>query len=461
MTPRRPFRRAVAGSAALLLLGAAAQARPQDVSPRVTPIVQAVRRVEPSVVSVNVTRRERVAPVTLFDEFFAPFVPFGYEREVAGLGSGFAIAPGGVILTNAHVVRGAEEIVVTTDDGRDLPARLLGLDELSDLAVLKVNAAIPVPPFGDSDHLMIGEPALALGNPFGYLLSNPEPTVTVGVVSGVGRDILPLAGPEDDGQRPIYADMIQTDASINPGNSGGPLVNANGEVIGVNSSIFSGSGGSVGLGFAIPIRRALRIAGELREHGYARRAWIGIDVAPAEQGPIGRPRGAEIARVAPNSPADRAGLRPRDRLLAVNGRSVKSPLDWEAELLDLRVGDRAVLAIERDDRAREVTLTVEDLPSLRARRVDALQGLQLVSLTPAIRAERGLRSQSGALIVEIAAEFSRAVGLRPGDLIVQINQWRIETAEAAAQALRYAAGRGAVRIFYEREARIWSTTFYL
>jgi serine protease Do len=469
--PQRTRRRALAalGTAATLAAAVwlghrsdaadAAAAAPQD-SPRLTPLVLAVRKVAPSVVSVNVIRRERVAASPL-DRFFAPFVPFGYEREVAGIGSGFAVARGGYVLTNAHVVRGAVEIVVTTAEGRDLPARLVGADELADVALLRVDGEIPVPEFGDSQNLIVGEPVIAIGNPFGYLLANAEPTVTTGVISGVGRNIVPYAFADDaEGEPPLYAGMIQTDASINPGNSGGPLVNALGQVIGVNSSIFSPSGGSVGLGFAIPIHRALRIADELRRHGHVRRGWVGIDVAPSERGPGGRVRGAVVARVAQNSPADRAGLRPGDRLVAVDGRPVKSPLDWEGELLDLRVGDRVTLAVERDGRRRDLAVVVEDLPSVRAPRVAVLEGWELVTLTPAIRAEREIRSRRGALVVRIPPQVTAATGLRPGDCIVQVNRWPVETAEEAAEALRYAARRGAVRVVYERGGTLWSTTFY-
>lgn len=426
---------------------------------RRTPIVKAAQRVTPSVVSVNVIKRERVAPRSLLEEFF---VPHGYEQEVAGLGSGFAVAPGGYVLTNAHVVQGATEIVLTEASGADYPAQLVGIDEMSDIALLKADADIPVPEVGDSDSLVIGEPAIAIGNPFGYLLSNAEATVTAGVISGLGRHILSAAVGQSQNQQDqtVYADMIQTDASINPGNSGGPLVNAEGRVIGVNSAIFSLSGGFQGLGFAIPINRALRIARQLREVGHVRRPWIGVDVGPAQRGPTGRPRGASIARVAPGSPADSAGLRPGLDLVSIDGRPVKSPLDWDAELFNLIPGDTVSLTV-RDARGRErrVSMDVEDLPSVRAARVEALTGLELVTLTPAIRAERGLRSQQGALIVNVSDEVSRITGLQPGDLIVRINRWNIGSADDAAQALKQQADEDAVRVYYERNGVIWSTAF--
>jgi len=422
---------------------------------RQTPVVEAAHQVVPSVVSVNVIRREQVRS-SLWD-----FVPYGYEREVAGLGSGFAIAAGGYVLTNAHVVAGAVEIVVSTSDGGDQPARLIGSDEISDLALLKVEVDIPVPEFGDSDGLVIGELAIAIGNPFGYLLSNAEPTVTAGVISGTGRHILPTAfatGRQED--QTIYADMIQTDASINPGNSGGPLVNAEGRVIGVNSAIFSRTGGSEGLGFAIPINRALRIADQLRSYGEVKRPWVGIDVGPAESDRAGRRRGATIARVAPDSPAQRANLAEGMQVVAIRGRPVKSQLDWEAELLVVSPGqDIEVTVRDRQGRERNVTLPVEELPSVRAARIEVLEGLELTTLTPAIRAERSLISEQGALIVGVSDYVTRITGLRRGDLIVQINRTPVNSADDVAEMLDYLSGRGAIYVYYERDGRGRYTRF--
>jgi serine protease Do len=236
--------------------------------------VRAAERVAPAVVSVNVIRREAMQARGLWESFF---MPPGVSRDVPGLGSGFIIDRQGLVLTNEHVVRGATELVVTLRDGRDFEADLIGSDEVTDPALLRlrgVTSPLPVAPLGSSAHLIIGEWVVAIGNPFGFMLANAEPTVTAGVVSGVGRNIIPEGRGESGGW---YLDMIQTDASINPGNSGGPLVNALGEVIGVNSSIISGSGGSVGLGFAIPMDRARRVAGDLQRNGSVRRygwAWM-------------------------------------------------------------------------------------------------------------------------------------------------------------------------------------------
>jgi S1-C subfamily serine protease len=268
---------------------------------RVTPTVQAVRRVLPSVVSVSVFRRERRGARNLL-ELFGP----SRDRVVSGLGSGFAIDNQGTILTNDHVVQSADSVIVVDADGRTFQAAVIGRDELTDLAVLRIPPGrIPAAPLGRSSDLMVGEPAIAIGNPYGSFLANSEATVTRGVISGVDRDI------RATGQRDVlYADMVQTDASINPGNSGGPLVNIQGEVIGVNSSIFSSSGGSQGLAFAIPIDRAVRVARELRDFGRIRRPWVGADIATISSDTFVAV--ASVRRVAPASPASRAGLEESD-----------------------------------------------------------------------------------------------------------------------------------------------------
>ncbi|HEX5632473.1 MAG TPA: trypsin-like peptidase domain-containing protein, partial [Gemmatimonadales bacterium] len=239
---------------------------------RQTALVSAVSRVSPTVVSIAVLSRRRSEYSSPFEMFFGNEQP---DQLVQGVGTGFVARADGVIITNQHVVDGAEKISVTLADGTELPARLVGEDATTDIAVLRVERTdLPVAPLGRSSDLMIGEWVIALGNPYRFLLSNAEPTVTAGVVSATGRNILPT------GEQPgLYLDMIQTDAAINPGNSGGPLANALGEVVGVNSSIFTNSGGSVGLGFAIPIERALRVTAEILRRGEMHRAYVGLDVA--------------------------------------------------------------------------------------------------------------------------------------------------------------------------------------
>ncbi|HSJ24338.1 MAG TPA: trypsin-like peptidase domain-containing protein, partial [Longimicrobiales bacterium] len=386
------------------------------------------------------------------------FMPPGVAREVPGLGSGFIIDGSGLVLTNEHVVRGATELVVTLRDGRDFDAELVGSDEVTDLALLRlrnVRGTLPVAPLGRSSNLIIGEWVVAIGNPFGFMLANAEATVTAGVVSGVNRNIIPEGG-QGGGW---YLDMIQTDASINPGNSGGPLVNALGEVIGVNSSIISGGGGSVGLGFAIPIDRARRIAQDLQRNGSVRRAWVGIDVVPHEPNRWGRSTQVRVARVAPSSPATSAGIQPGMLIVSANGRPVASPLDWEARLLDTRLGDALELVVSQDGRQRTVRVGTADLPSLAAERVRALDELELVTVTPAIRSERRIANEAGALIVN-AGEGAQQVGFRDGDVILQVNRAAVRTAADAAGMLRRLEGtRTTVRVLVERQGQLLSLSF--
>lgn len=426
---------------------------------RRTAIVRAAEDVAPAVVSVNVIRTETVQPRTWYEQFF---LPPGAERRVAGLGSGFIIHRDGLVMTNDHVVRGATEIVVTLADGRDFAAELVGTDEVNDLALIRLQTdgdSLPVAPLGTSEDLLIGEWVVAIGNPFGYLLSNPEPTVTAGVVSGLNRNIIPTS----DDNRGYYLGMIQTDASINPGNSGGPLVNAAGEVVGVNSSIFTRSGGSEGLGFAIPIDRARNVVLDLIDDGQVRRPWTGLELEPANPNRFGRSREVRIAAIAPGSPADSAGLEPGMLVRSANGRAIRTPLDWEAAMLEVRVGHTVSLRVGQNGE-RVVLLQPADLPSLVAERVNALEEFELVTLTPAIRAERGLSNEQGALIVGVSEAVQRGIGLAEGDLIVAINRAAVGSAQEAAQYLRQlqdVQGRVAVRMLVERNGREIYIGFYL
>jgi serine protease Do len=426
----------------------------QDIAAeRRTAIVRAAERVAPAVVSVSVVRREAVQPRTLLESMF---IPPGAVRESEGLGSGSIIDARGLVLTNEHVVRGATEIIVTLRDGRQFNAAVAGSDEVTDLALLRlqdITGTLPVAPLGTSRDLLVGEWAIAIGNPYGYLLSNAEPTVTAGVISGLNRNIIQSGG---DGSG-YYLDMIQTDASINPGNSGGPLVNALGQVIGVNSSIISGAGGSIGLGFAIPIDRAKRIAADLLTHGKVRRVWVGADVEDDVQS--GRGRLVRVARVTPGSPAAAAGLREGMIVDRVMGRVVRSALDWEAHLLDARVGEAFEVIASENGRSRTLRVSPQDLPSIAADRVQALDDFTFVTLSPAIRSERRIRSENGALIVSLT-DAARRIGLREGDVIVDINRNGIETAEQAASILTRLRGTGiAVRMTIERGGQLRSVSF--
>ncbi len=423
---------------------------PQAVSAsRRTAITEAVARVAPAVVTVQTEVVERV-PVDPFDMLFGRQ---SGERVGAGLGSGFITDPNGTIITNAHVVAGATRVSVAMRDGKTFPAKVLGVDEQNDLAVLKVDGkGLPTAPLGNSDDMIIGEWAIAIGNPYGFLLGNTEPSVTAGVISATGRNLIGQA--EGGG---AYVDMIQTDASINPGNSGGPLVNADGVVIGVNASIYSPSGGSVGLGFAIPINRAKRVAEDLVAHGRLRQPWIGVKV----QQPSGRdPRaslnaGVIVTSVVPGSPAAKAGMEAGDQIVRAGTRTLKNAFDWEAERLDLRVGEQLPMVIRRSSREINMNVQVSDLPEVSAPKVAVVKELELVTLTPAIRAERGIRSSKGAVVYNVSDRISNEVGIQKGDVIVRINRLPINTADDVKSALDTYAGRSAMRVVWEREGRIY------
>jgi serine protease Do len=349
----------------------AAPSRSGDLpSSRRTAIVVAAERVSPAVVSVNVisTRVLRVDPFggMFHDEFFDRFFPQEqYRQRVPSLGSGVIVDAAGTIVTNEHVVHDADEIKVTLSDGRQVPAEVLGSTPIYDLAVLRVRAGnLPIARLGDSDQLMVGEWAIAIGSPFGYLLNDTQPTVTAGVVSAIHRDVASRAASEGGG---VYKDMIQTDAAINPGNSGGPLVNADGEVIGINSFIFTPSGGSIGLGFAIPINLVKKILTEIRTYGRVRQAYPGMTVQEvtrvmAQRLGFADEDGLVVTRVDDRGPAARAGVQVGDRIRKVDGQLVNSVDDAQKSIYGKGVGDRLRLQIDRGGKALELTLTLTEAP---------------------------------------------------------------------------------------------------
>ena len=332
-------------------------------------IVTAAQRVSPAVVTVSVvtTRTVRTDPFggmpfrdDFFDRFFPPNV---VQEKVPSMGSGVIVDPSGIILTNSHVVRGADEIKVNLPDGRKFDAKLLGDSPVYDLAVLRIEGdKLPVAPMGDSDGLVVGEWAIAIGNPFGYLIADSQPTVTAGVVSATRRDIKAEATPSG-----MYKNMIQTDASINPGNSGGALVNADGELIGINAFIFTSGGGSIGLGFAIPVNLAKRVLEEVRRYGRVRVAWPGMSVQPvtdliAHRLGWDQSGGLVVSGIDRGGPADRAGLKPLDRIRKVNGRVTNDVEDAQSGIYGAQVGDALELEVERDGRVRIVNVILEEAP---------------------------------------------------------------------------------------------------
>ncbi|MBX7255643.1 MAG: trypsin-like peptidase domain-containing protein [Candidatus Hydrogenedentes bacterium] len=355
--------------AAFLALSAAGQ-ESIDQSRR-TAIVTAIEKVSPAVVSVNVIelRAQRQLPPRLRDFWDMFDLPGPYtvqQRRLNSVGSGFFYREG-YIITNYHVVEEADQVAsVTLPDGRELEVALVGIDERTDIAVLRASGAnLPPVSLGNSDDLLTGEWAIAIGNPFGPLMSDSQPTVSVGVVSANHRRISPRVG---GGER-LYQGMIQTDAAINPGNSGGPLVNSRGQVIGINTMIFSESGGSVGLGFAIPINRAKRVAEEIIQYGRRRDPWAGFkveDVANLTQGIISQlgiqsHAGCVIQNILKDCPAYAAGLRPGDVVIGVNGQRVETSSDIDFAVWDLFVGDPITVTAERSGQVSEFKFVIQEL----------------------------------------------------------------------------------------------------
>jgi serine protease Do len=365
------------GIVALLLSPAAPGATP-DVqsnvdSSRRNAIVQAVEKASPAVVSINVVQMQR-EPV--LDPFYRDFFNFFggiapryrvRERELQSVGSGFVFDNQGHILTNYHVIEGADGIAsVTLPDGRSLDVHLVGSDPITDLAVLQAEGgSLPYVPLGDSEDLLIGEWVIAIGNPFGLLMSDSQPSVSVGVVSANHRKVNPQIA---NGER-LYQNMIQTDAAINPGNSGGPLVNASGAVVGVNTMIFSQSGGSVGLGFAIPINRAKRVAEEIIQYGRRRNPWAGFkaqnlsDIDPDALQRLGvrAKSGAMIVSIVDGCPAHRAGLQNGDVITSINGQPVRQPEDVDFVFWGLFIGDKVHLEVQRADQTIPIDFLIVEL----------------------------------------------------------------------------------------------------
>jgi len=343
---------------------------------RRTALVRAVERVSPTVVGVYAVSKHRVFMDPSRREFqrrFFPELPQFTDQRVPELGSGIVLDKKGYFLTNDHLVGNADEVWVFLRDGRQLPARVVGTDPNYDLAVIYstppdsggFNAAI----FGDSDSLLVGEWVVAVGNPFGLYLADPSPSVTAGVVSALHRDILLSEGTA------IYKDMIQTDAAINPGNSGGPLVNADGQVIGINTFIFTQGGGSLGIGFAIPIKEALQVSNELIQYGHVRTVWIGISVqdltaALAKQFDVAGAGGLVVWSLERGSPAERGGLKLGDVIRAIDGTPVRGAQEARRFLFGKREGDVVVFSVERKNKIEEIPVKIETIPGTVAPRTE-------------------------------------------------------------------------------------------
>jgi serine protease Do len=280
------------------------------------------------------------------------------------MGSGFIISADGLVLTNEHVIRGASQIKAILPDGRSFTGHVVGAHPQYDLAVVKIEGKdLPVAPLGSASDLMVGEWAIAIGNPFGFLLNDVQPTVTAGVISATHRDIKSQS--DENG---IYKDMIQTDAAINPGNSGGPLLNAKGEVIGVNTFIFSkGGGGSIGIGFAIPIDVAKKVVDEIVRYGKVRNVWIGVrtwELTPlvAERVGTADRNGLFVSVVEQGSPADKAGMKVGDIIRKVNGIPIRDVNEAYRAIFGANVGDTITLTVDRESKQISFRLALEEAP---------------------------------------------------------------------------------------------------
>jgi serine protease Do len=334
-------------------------------SSRRNAITQAVGRASGAVVGVNVVELRRYRQWSPWgdDPFFRQF--FGdrtYTQRVQGLGSGYIISPDGYVLTNDHVAGNAKEITVTMTDGKTYSARLIGTDQVSDVALLKIEGNdFPYLKLGNSDDVIIGEWVIALGNPFGLFQMNDKPTVTVGVVSNA--DVNLRAGQE--GEERIYRGMIQTDAAINSGNSGGPLLNTLGEVIGMNSVIWTPNQGNIGLGFAIPVNRVKRIVAELKTNGKVERDfWVGMQVQTVDQRiaqyfKLDKAEGVIVTEVERGGPADKAGFRPEDIIVEANGERIYDDTSLYGIVYDAHAGDTIQLKVLRGGETRTISLTLK------------------------------------------------------------------------------------------------------
>src|SRR5438105_5058552 len=361
-----------------------------------------------------------------FDDFFKRFFDEGSRRPVRAAGSGFVLNANGYIVTNNHVVENATDIQVKLDDGRELPAKVVGRDSKTDLALLKVDATgLPVIPLGDSTALQVGEPVMAIGNPFGL-----EQTVTTGIVSATGRVI--GSGP--------YDNFIQTDASINPGNSGGPLINARGEVIGINTAIFSRGGGSVGIGFAVPSSLAKTVITQLADHGKVERGWLGVSIQPltrelAKSFKRDDNTGALVSAVTAGSPADKAGIKAGDVIVEFNGKKVAKATDLPGLVADVPVGKDVPMVVMREGRELRLNANIGRLQDESPAKLAETEGkgklgLSVQPLTPPMARELGLKVKEGVLVREVV-EGGRAAeaGIRAGDVIVEINRQPVRTIE--------------------------------
>ena len=408
-----------------------------------------VAEVKPAVVSVtNYLKQQPTGPVPNAPQLPFPFNQFPFNQmaphpqAVEARGSGFIIDQAGLIVTNNHVVKGAERITVTLDDGKTVPAKVVGTDPRTDIALLKIAVGHPLPylKLGNSDHAEPGEWVIAIGNPFGL-----SETVTAGIVSALGRNI--GAGP--------YDKFIQVDAPINEGNSGGPLLTQDGKVIGMNTAILSPTGGSVGIGFAIPSNMIHKITDDLRKYGHVTRGYIGVEaqaVSAAMSAALGLPHkgGALIASVMPDTPAARAGLKPGDVITDVNGQAIKTPGDLANVVAGVKPDSEAKLAVIRDGKPRTIGVKVAEMPSQKLLAANlhpgsrgSRLGLALGALSPGLAGQLNVPAGTeGALVTGVKpGSPAEQAGIAAGDVIVGVGTEPVHNPVEAAHAIEGALRR--------------------
>jgi serine protease Do len=390
------------------------------------------QRYGPAVVNISVTGRAQAPDMSDPLEFFRQFQRGIRPRDVPvrGQGSGFIVSADGIILTNAHVVKDATEVMVKLTDRREFRAKVLGTDPKTDVAVLKINAAnLPVVTMGSAEALRPGEWVLAIGSPFGF-----ENTVTAGVVSAKGRSL------PDDSAVPF----IQTDVAVNPGNSGGPLFNGRGEVIGMNSQIYSQSGGYMGVSFAIPIEVAVRIKDQIVATGSAQHARLGVTVqevnqALADSFKLDRPEGALVASVEKGSPAEKAGLQPGDVIRSVNGQAIVASGDLPATVGLSKPGDRIVLQVWRQgkkvDLSAQLASANEKVAKAQAPDEGATGGKLGLALRPLQEGEKRQSGIKDGLVVQEVGGAAARAGVEAGDVLLAINGAPVSSVEQARSAI--------------------------
>ena len=430
-----------------------------------------VETLSPAVVNISTTTvvgdnqamdMPQFPPGSPFEEFFKNFGDDNRQRKAQSLGSGFIIDDNGIVVTNHHVIENAEEIRVVLSDETSFTAKVLGQDQKTDIAVLKIEPGetkLTAVSFGNSDKLRVGDWVLAIGNPFGL-----GGTVTAGIVSARGRDI---------GNGP-YDDFIQTDASINRGNSGGPLFNTDGDVIGINTAIYSQSGGSVGIGFAISSNLAERIAKQLIEFGQTRRGWLGVyiqEVTPdiAESLGLEDDIGALISSVNDNGPAALGGIKPGDVIVKFDGKDIVKMRDLPRIVAETEIGSKVLVDLYRQGKVQSVEVILGELEKAELAGVlknteespDVLSfdslGFTISNLTPDIAAEMDLNTETSGVVVRTVEKGSPALekGLAVGDILRRYGQRPIEDAASLAEDIKAAeeAGRSGVLLLIERDGR--------